>query len=99
MKAWAEGRYDQLEGMAIDLAQRQVSVIATTSMPAALAAKAGPTVIPIVFETAPTALADRGEHACEAKSVHQRNEAMADLVRIRPPCTPGERDCGDDDHG
>src|SRR6266481_3846013 len=32
------------------------------------------------------AVTDRGEHASEAKSVHQRacNEAMADLIRMRP---------------
>ena len=35
-------------------------------------------------------LTDRGEYAPEAESVHQRacNEAMADLICIRPPCTP-----------
>ena len=35
-------------------------------------------------------MTDRDEHASKAKSVHQRacNEAMADLIRIRPTCTP-----------
>jgi putative ABC transport system substrate-binding protein len=44
-----EGRVDQLAEMAAELVRRQVSVIATTSMPAALAAKAATTNIPIVF--------------------------------------------------
>jgi putative tryptophan/tyrosine transport system substrate-binding protein len=46
---WAEGDYDRLAAQAAEFVRRRVAVIFAGSLPAALAAKAATTTIPIVF--------------------------------------------------
>ena len=49
---WAEGHYDRVQALALDLVQRQMAVIVTTGgETSAVAAKAATTTIPIVFNT------------------------------------------------
>jgi putative ABC transport system substrate-binding protein len=55
---WAEGQHNRLPGMATDLVQHHCAVIIGSGYPAALAAKAATTTIPIVFVTGYDPVAD-----------------------------------------
>ncbi|MGA8627852.1 MAG: ABC transporter substrate-binding protein, partial [Pseudolabrys sp.] len=79
---WEEGRHDRLPALVADLVQRRVTVIAATGTPAALAAKAANTTIPIVFETGADPIkiglvADLSRPGGQVTGVSQTNVEMA----------------------
>jgi putative ABC transport system substrate-binding protein len=70
---WAEDRTDRLPAMVADLVRRQMSVIAATSTPAALAPKAATTTIPIVFEIGSNPARPRRQSEPAGRQHHRRD--------------------------
>ena len=107
---WAEAQYNRLSAMAADLVRGQVTVIVATGTPAALAAKAATTTIPMVFLT--------GSDPIEGGLVTNLNRPGGNITgvvffsdelgcSVDLLCDYGmkeftllvRRDCGYDDHG
>ena len=80
---WSEGEYRRLPELAADLVARKVDVIAASGLPAALAAKAASSTIPIVFRLAidPTAFG-------LAQSFDRPGSNLTGVTMLFDPLTP-----------
>jgi putative tryptophan/tyrosine transport system substrate-binding protein len=71
---WAQDQFDRLPALAVDLVHRSPAVIATHTLPAALAVKAPTSVIPIVFVV--------GEDPIKAGLVMSLNRPSANITGV-----------------
>jgi putative tryptophan/tyrosine transport system substrate-binding protein len=88
----AENEIDRLPALADDLARRRVAVIATIGQPAAFAAKAATTTIPVLFIAGedPAKLGLVDSLARPSGNLTGANIFAAELVTKRLPCSPAD---------